>query len=398
MNAQKGLDMHRENADTTPWSMARWQKPQASTARRLRQSGPQRPALAIVVICGCVLTTVGCKTGTSFAKPSWWTLGGGGKADVGTLAAAPPYEGDIKKPSETAKPYPTTSTPNGYVITGSSGAAGLASQTQSPQPTAPVVYGSAPPSLPPASTAALPPAPSGSAGPAPGGSALGPQVGPYASLAGDTIPPPGQPLPPIGPSSMPATPAVVPAEAPLPGMAGSAFPAATPPSQASAFDPAAARMADARFAPAAAPAAVSPVAIAPQVPAPAANDPAVAAGGRYGSSSGSRFAGPQEAGLSGTAVGPSAYPASYGRPDELPASNPTAPFSTPTPAASPAAPSAAPGLLQPSGQPVRRPDSGYRPGGTSSYRPSRSLLADDSAPAAVAVRTAAFEEPAAARQ
>jgi hypothetical protein len=402
MTAQKGLDMHRENADT-----ARWNRTRAGTARIARPSGLRVPAFTAVVVCGCILTTVGCKTGTSFAKPSWWTLGGG-KADAGTLAAAPPYEGDIKKPSETAKPYPTTSTPNGYVITGSAGATGLAAQGQSPQPTAPVVYGSTPPApaLPSASTAALPAAPTGVGGPATGGSSLGPQVGPYATLAGDTIPPPGQPLPPIGPSSMPAAPTAVPTEAPLPGMAGSAFPAAVPPSQASSFEPAAARMADSRFAPAAAPAAppaaapVSPAAISPPVSATLAADPAVTGGSRYGSSSGSRFAGTAEAGFPSSAAGPSAFPASYGRPDEPPAATPAVPPAAPfsAPAAYPAAPAAAPGLLQPSSQPVRRPDSGYRPGGTSSYRPSRSLLADDAPPAADAVRTAAFEEPAAIRQ
>ncbi|MFM1996513.1 MAG: hypothetical protein RLZZ111_900 [Planctomycetota bacterium] len=405
MTAQKGLDMHRENAVKARWNGAR-----AGTARSTRPNGPRVPAFTAVIVCSCVLTSVGCKTGTSFAKPSWWTLGGG-KADAGTLAAAPPYEGDIKKPSETAKPYPTTSTPNGYVITGSAGATGLAAQGQSPQPTAPVVYGSTPPApaLPSASTAALPAAPTGVGGPATGGSSLGPQVGPYATLAGDTIPPPGQPLPPIGPSSMPAAPTAVPTEAPLPGLAGSAFPAAVPPSQASSFDPAAARMADSRFAPAAAPAAppaappaaapVSPAAISPPAAAALAAEPAVAGGSRYGSSSGSRFAGTAEAGFPSSAAGSSAFPASYGRPDEPPAAPSAAPFSAPpAPAASPAAPSAAPGLLQPSGQPVRRPDSGYRPGGTSSYRPSRSLLADDTPSTADAVRTAAFEEPAATRQ
>jgi hypothetical protein len=47
---------------------------------------------------------------------------------------------------------------------------------------------------------------------------------------------------------------------------------------------------------------------------------------------------------------------------------------------------------------VRRPDSGWRPGGTSSYRPSGAILADDAPPAAGGVRTAAFDEPAAIRQ
>ncbi len=357
------------------------------------------PAVTAAILFGCALTSAGCKTGTAFTKPSWWTLGGG-KADVGTLASAPPYEGDVKKPSETAKPYPTTSTPNGYVISGSSGAPGLAAQGTSAQPTAPVVYGSTPPAptLPTASTAAVPNAPTASEPSAVGGQALGPQVGPYATLAGDAIPPPGQPLPPIGPSSMPATPTSVPAETPLPGMAGGAFPAAAP-AQASAFDPAAARMADSRFAPPAA-AAVGPAATSPSVSAPLAAEAVSAGGSRYGGSTGSRFGGAAEAGFP-AAAGPSASPASYGRPDDTLSTPSESPFgtpSTPAPTAAPAVPAATPGLLQPSGQPIRRPDSGYRPGGTSNYRQSRSLLADEAAPAADTVRTAAFEEPAASRQ
>jgi hypothetical protein len=79
----------------------------------------------------------------------------------------------------------------------------------------------------------------------------------------------------------------------------------------------------------------------------------------------------------------------------LPAAAPqTGPLATP-----PAAVPAAPGLLQPSAQPVRRPDPVYRPGGTSSYRPSRTILADESTPPPAAVRTASFEEsPAGAIQ
>jgi hypothetical protein len=402
MTAQKGLEhMHRDNAD-----MARWNNARVAIARGIRCHGRQmQRVLTAAILCGFALTAVGCKTGTAFTKPSWWTFGGG-KSDAGTLAAAPPYEGDIQKPSEIAKPYPTTSTPSGYVISGSSGAAGLAAQGQSPQPTAPVVYGTAPPApaLPPASTAALPSAPPVSGGPSVGGSSFGPQVGPYATLAGDTIPPPGQPLPPIGPSSMPA----MPAETPLPGLATSAFPPAAAPPQAAAYDPATTRMADSRFsapaaavaAPAAAPG--SPAAISPPVSAPLAAEPAGAGGSRYGSGSGSRFGGPAEATFpnSGYAAGPSASPASYGRPDEPLPATPAAPFSAPAtpPTATPATPAGTPGLLQPSSPPVRRPDPAWRPGGTSSYRPSRSILADDAAPAADGVRTAAFEEPAAIRQ
>lgn len=396
MTAQKGLDdMHRDNA-----GKARWKKARGGSARGVRPIARNMPAITAAILCGCALTSVGCKTGSAFTKPSWWTFGGG-KSDAGSLAAAPPYEGDIKKPSETAKPYPTTSTPNGYVITGSSGATALAERAQSPQPSAPVVYGSTPPApaLPTMASTASPPA-AASGGASAGGQALAPQVGPYATLAGDTIPPPGQPLPPIGPSM-----AAAPAETPLPGMAGGGFPAGAPPAQASSFDPAAARMADSRFAAPAAPIAplaaapVGPAAMAPPVAAPLAAQPALAEGGRYGGSSASRFSGAGEPGFPSAASGPVASPASYGRPDEsLPAMSAPPSFVPPSPAAAPSTPAATPGLLEPSGPPVRRPDPSWRPGGTSSYRPSRSILAEDAPPAADGVRTAAFEEPAAVRQ
>ena len=43
---------------------------------------------------------------------------------------------------------------------------------------------------------------------------------------------------------------------------------------------------------------------------------------------------------------------------------------------------------------TRRPDPGYRPGGTSSYRPNRAILADDDA-AGGPIQPVAFELPAA---
>jgi hypothetical protein len=49
-------------------------------------------------------------------KPSWWSFGGSAAADPAELASAPAFEGDVKKPSDSAKPYPTTTTPNGYVL------------------------------------------------------------------------------------------------------------------------------------------------------------------------------------------------------------------------------------------------------------------------------------------
>jgi len=333
-------------------------------------------AVMAVATLACLLASTGCKTGTtSFAKPSkpsWMNFGGTPKADPTALASAPPYSGDIPKPSDSAKPYPTTSTPSGYVITGSaSPAATSAAAIGSAQPQAPVVYGSTPPA-----TVVATPAMSPAYASQQPSAAITPQVGPYASLTGDSIPPPGQPLPPIALSTMPAmsSTAATSLESALPAAASSNYESfrAAPTVAPAAVDVQAARMADAR----------------------ASDSPADGSGGsRYSASTGSRFV-PAPNGSSFPAAGPAAASASFGFPAEmaLPASPAAAP-STPAPAGM--APPTAPGLLQPSGsQPVRRSDPVYRPGGTSSYRPSRTILAADSdAPAAI--RPASFEEPAA---
>ncbi|MFM9198018.1 MAG: hypothetical protein ACKOWG_20215 [Planctomycetia bacterium] len=367
--------------------------------------------LLAAALLACVLPAVGCKTGTSLAKPSWWTFGGTPK-DADSLASAPPYGGDIKKPSTSAKPYPTTSTPSGYVIAGTGSPAGATPQQfEAAQAQSPVVYGSTP--APQATPAAIAAAPSSALPQQPAASSIAPQVGPYAALAGDTIPPPGQPLPPLAPSTLPSPSAAsgasglagmpsmqpmpaLPSETTLPQTAYSNFSAPAPGQSASqaaspaAIEPPPARMADARFAD-------------PAAALPAAALPAAAAGSRYSSGTGSRFSGAEAASFSPPSAAPAA---SYGMPSAgTPSATafPTGPATQAPagPAGLPAATPAAPGLLQPSmqppAQPVRRPDPFYRPGGTTSYRPSRSLLADEStpasAPAASAVRTAAYDEP-----
>ena len=360
-----------------------------------RQRSMATTALLAAALIGCVTPAVGCKTGTSFAKPSWWTFGGTPKPDADSLSAAPPYGGDIKKPSELAKPYPTTSTPSGYVINGTASPADAAAQqVQAAQPQTPVVYGTTPPQAADpaaASVAAVPPA---AAPQQPSASSIAPQVGPYASLDGDSIPPPGQPLPPLSPSTtpsmgpMPSMPSMAsspgmpatPSEASLPNAAYSSFPAAQP-APVGMTPPA--RMADARSA--------DPAAAIPAAALPA--EAAAGAGSRYSTNTGSRFSGAEAASFPPAAT---SQPAAYGSlPDAgLPASPPASPFAVPaTPPA--AGTPAAPGFLPPSAQPVRRPDPGYRPGGTSSYRPSRAILADDPSPASGGVRTASFEEPTA---
>ena len=374
------------------------QKRRASIARR---------ALFAAALIGCGMPSVGCKTGTSFAKPSWWTFGGTPKTDADSLAAAPPYGGDIKKPSESAKPYPTTSTPSGYVITGSASPADTAAQQfQAAQPQTPVIYGSTPAPQAATAVAAVPTAvaPQQSTP-----SSITPQVGPYASLEGDSIPPPGQPLPPLSPSttpsmgsmpSMASSPGVpggpnmqtgpgmasTPAEASLPNAAYSGFSspsaASAGPAMTSPMTPPA-RMADSRGA--------DPAAAIPAAALPA--EAAAAAGSRYSTSTSSRFGGAEATSFP---PAPTSQPAAYGSPLDtgLPAAPAESPYAAP-PAAAPVGVPAAPGLLQPSAQPVRRPDPGYRPGGTSSYRHSRAILADDSAPVSGDVRTASFEDPAA---
>ena len=375
----------------------------ATTSQAIRIGAPRRgrdaatTALFAAALMGCVVPALGCKTGTSFTKPSWWTIGGTPKADADALASAPPYGGDIKKPSESAKQYPTTSTPSGYVITGTASPSdAVAQQFQAAQQQAPVVYGTTPPPALPAA-AAVAAAPSSAIPQQPAPTSIAPQVGPYAALAGDSIPPPGQPLPPISPSttsSMPGTPSMAgagmasmpsmtatPAETALPNTGYSNFSAPTASPVATASP--APRMADAR---AADPAAAIPAAALP------VEQPAYG-GSRYPTSTGSRFGSAEAASFSPAAGFPpasSAVPTEAGFPPPATATPLGAP-ATVSPPASPAS-SAAPGLLQPSAQPVRRPDPGYRPGGTSSYRTSRTILADDSAPAAV--RTASYEESA----
>jgi hypothetical protein len=119
----------------------------------------------------------------------------------------------------------------------------------------------------------------------------------------------------------------------------------------------------------------------------------VSAGGRYDAGSSSRFGG-------GSAIdqplpppaAASVLPAAL---EPLPAAAtpagavPSGGFPAPPAAAPPAAP------VSPAA-PLRRADPVYRPGGTSSYRPSRAILAAEPPPTTPgAVRPVGFEAPAA---
>ena len=346
------------------------------------------------VLALLAVAVTGCKTGTAMSAPSWLSFKGGSTKDADKLASAPKFDGDTRKPSETAKAYPTTSTPNGYAINGDAATSG-GGQPQQPAVQQPVVYGQSPP--PAVAVAAA--APTAAMAAAPGEPVAAPgrvaaQVGPYAALAGDQIPPAGQPLPNIGPvSSTPsafAGPAAGgspgerfagrPGESSLPGTAYGATP------QAPVGEQPAPRMADARGVPDA----------RGSEPAAFAGAGAEAVGSRYSTAGGSRFSG-------GTpeASYPAAAPGGFGRPSEPLTAAPSGevgpapgPGNPTTPALLPASgPAAGQPAGPPTGQPMRRPDPGYRPFNTSSYRPAKQLLADE-LPGPTPVRAASFEEAA----
>ncbi len=317
----------------------------------------------VVAVLAVAAATSGCKMGTAGTRPSWWTFGGTPKDEADKLAAAPSFSGDVTKPSASAKPYPTTGTPNGYVIDGAAkpGAASVAATA----PTA-VTYGVTPPPATP-DPVEMATAPAAARSDTAGGAipplaAIAPQVGPYASLPADASTGPGVAEPP-----------------PLQAIAGGAVPPTAPPVGGSAplVPPAAPqRVADARGS-----------AGWPGQPA------GVSAGSRYDTGSSSRFGGgsaidqplppPAAASMLPAALEPlppAAAPA---------AAVPSGGFPAPPAAAPPAAP------VSPAA-PLRRADPAYRPGGTSSYRPSRAILAAEPPPTTPgAVRPVGFDAPAA---
>jgi|APCry1669188879_1035177.scaffolds.fasta_scaffold04321_3 hypothetical protein len=323
--------------------------------------GPSARGLCVLLIAAAA---VGCKSGSSWtAKPSWWTFGGSGD-DPAKLAAAPPAITDVTKPSAAAKPYPTTTTPEGYVMESAQRAGQGQVASAAPQvPTTPaaepaaVTYGSKPVTPAPAS----PPPQVASAFSGAGNlSGIAPQVGPYGA------PPTAAPLEQTLPSA---------ASGGALGSSSSAMPpaayAAAP--QAPAADPAGVRMADARGA--------DSWASAPPAP------PAAIGDSRYGASTGSRFSGAATPPPQAAAAPASAFPPITPPP---PATLPGAA----DPLAAPAVgPTAAPSSLAPP-TPTRRPDPGYRPGGTSSYRPSRTILAGDTPREPGAIQPVSFEMPA----
>ncbi len=331
--------------------------------------GGHRLLAAVAVLAA---SAAGCKSGTWGSKPSWWSFGGSTPNE--SLAAAPSFNTDVVQPSETAKPYPTTDTPEGYVL---SDATRTGPDTDSPAAdlvdAGSVTYGTTRPTAPPAtSTVGNQP----TAGTEP---TVGPQVGPYASLSQQAAP-----------AANPAGP-VDPAEAATAGLA--AAPAFNQqPSGPGAFGQGPAAGYASSPPPAAEPRGADRWASA--TPPTSAAPPAVG-GSRYSQHS-SRFSGGSQFPPPSEAAAPPAVPAadplaglSVTTPETgsagLTTASPTTPGPVGHPAIEPAASSTAPttpaeqvlpGSLTP---PQRRPDPGYRPGGTSSYRPNRAILAEDPA-------------------
>ena len=326
-----------------------------------------------------VLAT-GCKTGSSMSN-SWWSFGMGGP-DAATLAEAPPFEGDLTKPSATATPYPTTSTPESYAIAGDEApaigqpptAAGTLAQT--PQP--PVTYGATPPPAAPSAQPAMTPPESGANAIAANSpeAGVGPQVGPYQTIPSASPAPVATP-PLNGMAEQAAaeqalSPSIRFGSPPVQqGLAGSSQ--MTPPAN-SRFS----SVADQRVA--AAPAAgaygggsrfSSPPAVAAAV-APMLPERGEAAGtasqSRYGEAGNSAFGGGGPSASSNASLGSVADPS---QPAGFPAASRFPEGGTDTPIA----PSESPQLPAPPPS-SRRRDPGYRPGGTSSYRAAEPIYAD----------------------
>ena len=320
----------------------------------------RRGSGAWVAAACLVLLASGCKSGASFSKPSsWWA--GGGSNDPSQLAAAPPFEegvtaeGNVAKPSSMASPYPTTTTPQGYAIndaaaapaetpTAAQAAVGQLPQYPSTDDAAPVTYGQpAPAPMTYPDTAEM--AGATAAGVAGGGIAT--QTGPYATLPAASAPP--SPAAPLTPETVVAPSRIADSRA------GSSFGDSL-------------------------------------APAPAAT-PLAAPESRYGDVNASRFGGTgfgSGAAADAPPMAPATEPPLSSNPaSAFPAAAPSAPISSPPVSVDPLPGS--PSL--PATPPRRRPDPGYRPGGTSSYRPSSSILVG--APSTdPAVRAASFDTPA----
>jgi hypothetical protein len=331
------------------------------------------------VLVAILLAGGGCRTGGG-SSLSWWP----GSAENSQLAKSDGEADAVAKPSETQPPYPTTSTPEGYGVgpvvpasaesvaggsaTGVSGADGAGRGEA-----AAVTYGKEPPA----------------------------QVGLYQAYPA-TGAPPAVLTPPEVIQPEPGVPAAAPSTTAPGGMTGggSAWSGgaagAQPTTPASGLPTAAAGTGGAGWQPngqgGAAASGTGSVSIAPAGSVPSAPPDASfgtgsadgIAGDRYAVAAGSRFSGgsgsPVSAAQSAALSGPSMQPAVP--PQPMSGFGPAAfegggPSPVPSTGAGPATQSGAEGSTQPQpvpGQPGRRPDPGYRPGGTSTYRPAQAIL------------------------
>jgi hypothetical protein len=415
----------------------------------------RRGAICLILLTALLPTGVGCRSGGMSGMKAWWPGQASEMEDAADgLASAPAFEGGIAKPSSKATPYPTTSTPESYVVSEADGSPQFAqSQPSTTATSPPVTYGMQPPEL---ATAGSPAATETPVSPPPSMEAIGEQVGPYQPLASADNPanpspapasgaaaggfaaagsiapgafPPEQPLgaaPPAGAAAevrgtgSPGDPAGLAASSPPAAAASSAFAstpsgsafsspplsASTAPSQGSSFGGAVEPVGTgSSFAPPAGSFAGT------EVPQGATADSPVA-GSRFASAAGSGFPSeavtPQAAETGSQGYGSSAAPwqppqaaleaspASFGSPAAVAAA--ASRFGQPTPEEPDAAPPGSAGGVPPTGngppatRPGRRPDPMYRPAGTSSYRPAQPIFADDPEPSGP-VRMATYEEP-----
>jgi len=346
----------------------------------------------------------GCRSGVrSMTAPKWPSFGASKPKGIDdtALTAAPKIDASTTKPSTAATPYPTTSTPAGYVVNEASptaGAAAVGIQTAATDP-ATVTYGVAPP--PQLAAAAVDPRSAPIAESTPPQS-ISPQVGPYATLPTPPLPAETPAVPGLPPSSLPLEPVPAPPAQVAATPPGGGYPLA-PPATPSAFPSTAgyepSRVADARGSVAAEPAAPGYAAAGVAAGAAAAatlaptNPPESGTPARYASDR-SRFGDPGADPALTAPVGalPTSPPANAGWSGSAALPDP-APAAAPPPGPFPAAPAAFPaanpdGLTSP---PVRRPDPVFRPGGTSSYRPAEQIFVDEQPVTPSAVRTASYE-------
>jgi len=310
--------------------------------------------LIVLLACGS-----GCKSGASTGT-SWGSLGMGGP-DPATLAEAPAFEGDTTKPSATAQPYPTTSTsesyalqPNDQGLSGDQALPTMVAATPS-APQSPVTYGSTPPTAQPTtpdSSAVVSTSPQ-------------PQVGPYQSV-------------PAAVSSAPDTLASAPQASDTISRFGdsSALTGTAPPPMASAaaggrfsslgdqrvagLQPSAS-LGGSRFS--------SP----PAVNAPVS--PAFSQTAPTAPSTGSRSTGSRFSAMAGSPSGPPAASVPETRPNtQQSVSAATSPEDSPSTVPQGHRSLESPMHAPPVPQTSRRPDPGYRPGGTSSYQPASPII------------------------